>query len=305
MQYVQTSEQLVVQVNALQGVTDTVTVSARLLLPVAPQPGQPDGSGRPAQPGAVLTAAQLAAQAAAGGGAAAPHVAAQPAYIQQLQLTVPVTGGTPATVKLPLQEGYLLSVAASSATATGRGSTFVRCWLQQRGATGASIAPAMVLFADYTTQTAPIGWPPGRVLYPTEGTGLALELNPSNPSAGTDWSYQVPTSTRMRIESIGAKLVTSSTAGARVVHVYVLSGGGRGAWSCAVQQSIPASTTAQFSAAPGQFSSVVDTVSINGPLPSPMILTSSSTIGVSTSNIQAGDQWSNIVLLTEQWIDML
>src|SRR5271157_90653 len=301
--YVQTGDTLIVDTSTNVPSSDTVVVTARLLLPYPPFPQQPsDSVAAAAMPGAP-TAAQLAAAAAGQAGASQPSVPPRPAYIQQLQITVPTIVQVGATVRLPLIEGYLLSVAAYCSNATVRGQTFARVWLQQRGVTATGLPAAMCLFADYPTAYAPVGWPGGRVSYPTEGPGAIVEILVGNPAAGADWTYSFNGQTRARIQSVGARLVTSATAGNRMARIQIVSSGGTIVWSAPPQQVLAASLTAQFSAAPAQVTSVVDTLTLVSPLPSPAILAPNETLRVSTLNIQAGDQWSNIVIVAEQWLD--
>jgi hypothetical protein len=280
-QYVQTGDQLVCTAASLTGNNDTVTFLVRLLLPIPPQPGQPDGSGLPA-PG---------------------MAASQRAVIQQLVTTVAVVGGATATVKLALQEGFLLSVAAVGTNLLGRGILFLRCYLQQRAGLGAALTPSMLLFADYTDSKAPIGWPGGRILYPTEGPGLGQELTVGNPAAGADWLYTVPAGTRLRISSWSAVLTTSATVSNRFVQALIKTSAGAIGWQAISSQAIAASTTAQVSAAPGQYTATGILLSVTAPLPSPCILLAQEQIGTLTQNLQAADQWSSIRLLTESWLD--
>src|SRR5271157_221803 len=301
--YVQTGDTLIIDATTNITISDTLVVAARLLLPYPPQPQQPTDSVAAAVVPGALTAAQIAAAAVAPAGGSPPLMPALPAYIQQFQVQVPCVYLVGATVRIPLIEGYLLSVAASATNGGTRGLTFARCWLQQRSVTATGLPAAKVLFADYPTPYAPIGWPDGRVLYPTEGPGNIVEVVIGNPSAGMDWVYLFNAQTRARISSVGAKLATSATASNRIPRIQILSTASTIVWSAAVQQAQAASLTGQFSAGPAQVQSVVDTTTLVASLPSPCILAPGETLRVSTLNIQAGDQWSNIVIVAEEWLD--
>jgi hypothetical protein len=303
--YIQAGDLLVCNVCALATFADTVTLTVRLLLPEAPLPGQPDGSGFGDIPTPVPTADQLLGGTNVAAVQQVQEIVAKPATVQQLVMQVAVAAGAQQTVSLGLPEGYLLSVAVSSSTATKRGATFVRAWVQHGSIGGAGIHPAMLLLADYVTQFASIGWPLGRVLYPTEGPGIGVDVAVGSPGAGADWTVAVPAASRWRVSSWSAQLVTSAAVATRIPRVVILSTGAVIVWQSAPQQGVPASQTVVVSSSPTQVQSVVDTNTLNLPLPSPCILFPGQTLKVVTAAIQAADQWSSIVIATEQWSDAI
>ncbi|HZD31612.1 MAG TPA: hypothetical protein VE779_08115 [Candidatus Angelobacter sp.] len=301
--YVQTGDLLVISVTTLPADPDTVTVAVRLLLPVGPMPGQPDGSGMAAR-SMGAAAGMTAAQTAAAQASVSPEGRyGPPATIQQLVTTVVNSGGTTVTVKLPLQEGFLLSVTAVGSMSNGRGETFVRCWLQQRAQAGSGISVAMMMFADYVTQYAPIGWPGGRTVFPTEGPGYIYEISVGNPAVATDWSYTNPTTVRLRISSWSALFAASGTAGNRWCQPFIKTVAGVLVWLSNPSTSVPVSTTARVSASQSQVTGFGYGTTIQVPLPAPTILMPGETIGTVTGNITTGDQWSSIVIAAEAWLD--
>ena len=302
--YVQNGDQLVVNASTLPGSGDTVTVFVRLLLPVAPMPGQPDGSGFGNMP---LPMPSASAVNAGWGTPVVPalNVVARPATVQALVMQVVVGGASSQTASLALPEGYILSLAVCATSATKRGMVFVRAWVQQRNAGGGGIQPAMMLLADYVTTTAPVGWPMGRVLYPTDGPGGGFPVNIANPAAGADWTFLVQAHQRVRLSSLTATFVASASVATRIPHIQILSSSGTVVWRAAPQATIVASQTVLLSAASTQVQSVIDTGCLNWPLPTPCVLMPGESLQTITAAIQAGDQWSVIWLTTEQWVDAI
>ena len=204
----------------------------------------------------------------------------------------------------PLAEGFLLSVSASAAVAVTRGQTFVRVSLQ-RSASGAG-QPAYVLLADYVTTQAVPGYPNGRILSPTEGPGYIYGVSVGNPSAGVGWQIANPTNARWKIRSFEATLTTNATAGNRTPQVTIADLGG-GVFLGPGIASIPASTSAivsGFACTPYAAASVGEFVVPIPPdcfLPGPP--TVSAYLAVSAVGTLGTDQWSNIRVLVEEWLD--
>jgi hypothetical protein len=225
--------------------------------------------------------------------------------IQSIQQTYKIPGqGTPTTVYIHLAEGYLLSVSAISTSATTRGMTFVRAFILRGIAPTGTLPIAEVLFADYVTQYQAIGWPGSPVRYPTEGPGEVASLIVSNPSAGADWSYGFWQYSRTLINSIGAVLTTSSTAGSRYVQIQIKDLAGHIIWLGSPSVAIAASTTTQCSFAYAPPATTLVSTNVFAPLPLRSFIQGAGYIGTVTSGIQSGDQWSAIYVSYEQWIDL-
>jgi len=280
--YVQRDDTLVLE--AFSTTVDLVTVTARLLLPMPSRGGQPsDGvQGQPATP-------------APGG-----------ANIVTIQRTlVPGTSGLFASVVIPLAEGYLLSIAVTAATPIQRGITFVRAFLARNAITNAITFPITnyVLFADYVSSLSPTGWPAGRTIYPTEGPGNLRTAVVGSPGAGSDWQITVPSGVRWRVQSLNAQLAIVNSGTPRVVRLKVADVATHLLWQAAAQQAGAVNTTVQLSACSGQVTSTIDTTTLNVCLPSPLMMATGATLTSSTINIVGSDQWSNIALQVEEWLD--
>lgn len=280
--YIQRDDQLVIEAATTTATSDLVFVTARLLLPVAPSAGQP-------------------VQGAGGVPTAVPQ---RGSTIIPIVFTATAgANGVLTATTIPLAEGYLLSVGVTGNTALKRGTTFVRVWINRGAVSTLSPNAATVLIADYVTQTAVVGWPYGRVLSPPEGPGNVKNVPIGAPGAGVDWTTTQPGGVRWRLQSWNAQLVTSATVANRIVRGFIKTGGGSIVWQGSPSAVIPASQTVQVSAASGQFTASTDPATVGVALPSPAMVNGAFIIGVSTTGLQAGDQWSGIQLHVEEWLD--
>lgn len=273
-------------ISAMSGFgAETVTIAARLLLPYPPLPGQPGPSGKPFK----------------------SPILGGPAYISTLvqQLSIALSF-TFTQISLQLAEGFLLSVAAVRSQGGTRGECFAEGHIRRGGSVSGT--PMLPLFGDYLDVFRPAGWPFGRVSSPVEGPGAINFQTVANPLPGADWVFVVPSNSRMQILSFQAQLATSATAGTRIPRVRIRSGATNPVYLAASQQGIPPSTTVQVSAGQGQVASVVDTTTINLPLPGLTFLDGNglngvNTLDVTTLALAAGDQWSSIRIGVQQWVE--
>lgn len=280
--YIQRDDQLV-----LEGVTsqvpDSLQITIRQLLAAPQYPGSVNLVG-------------------AGGDKQNPGT--YPIITTQQTLQLP-TLNTLALVTIPLVEGYLLSVslAAGNLGATQRGVTYARVWIN-RGKTAIQTPnAALPLLADYVTQTHSAGWPYGRVLFPTEGPGAIATTGVAAPGAGLDQLFTVPNFSRYRIQGFALPFTTNATVVNRLVRILVRDPAANIAYQAAVTAAIPATSSVVISGAGVQNSSVTDPASIFVPLPPGLVLGGNWSIGTSTLNIQAGDQYGLMRLMVELWAD--
>jgi hypothetical protein len=286
--YIQRDDQLVIEVVDFSG-PHTVTVRGRQLLAPFPRGGQPDKAPTP-DPSQTAQSSNL---------------------IEPFSQDVSTLAGGPASVvkTIPLTEGYLLSatVVETSQSTSQRGLVFVRVWIN-RGTTSALASNAFqLLLADYVTATHMVGWPAGRVVFPTEGPGRIANPVVTTPGAGVDWAFTMPVGMRFRIQSVNAQLVIANAGAARIIRVQIVGQTGVLVWQSAAQQTGAINTTVQVSMSSNQVSSVVDTTTLNLVLPAPCILqgvdAARDILRVSTTNINGADQWSAISIEAEEWID--
>jgi hypothetical protein len=280
--YIQRDDVLVVQASS-SSASEVVTINGRLLLANMPRGGQPDNA------------------------AIDPNIAAaaSTSVIVPIAMTIrPGATRTVTTQTFQLAEGYLLSLGSLAAIAITRGQTFVRAFISRGGS--ALIQPSQLLFADYVTTQIGAAYPNGRVTAPIEGPGFVYLFAGTNPGAGANWSVSVPANARWRVRSIGALLTTSATVINRQVGLHIAVGGNI-VFTGAASVAIPANTPAVVTAVALNPFAPLDTTRIYLPLPPDLYLTGASglvqTISSEATNLQAGDQWSSINLLVEEWLD--
>lgn len=266
---------------------EILTVTARVLLPYSQQPGQPDA---PPESGV------------AGG----PIVG--PGYIQTFQRTLALGGAlAEPQLSIPLLEGYLLSVVVTSALATFRGQTFARTVLIR----GAGVIPTPNVFQTlvnaYVSVAQPVGWPSYKTEETTAGSGLIVPYTPANPAAGSDFVSLSNAVGRARLQSLRATLTTSATVANRFPSFFCRSSFGFNEYQVQATAAVPASTTVTYVLAPGgtNVTGGGSPAIITLPVPSPFFSRGTMTVGSSTQGIQAGDQWSAIGFITEEWFDAL
>lgn len=206
---------------------------------------------------------------------------------------------------IPLAEGYLLGLVATSASATGRGQTFVRVYVV-RGAT--SIPPTnavALLVSNYITTTVGATWPGGQLFFPTDGQGWVHALTVNNPAAGAEWTFTNPAFIKRRIQSVSATLVTSAAAGTRLPQISITGTAGARIYQAAATQGIGPSLTATVIFAPVALAPVGNTNLLTVPLALPALTYDGYIVSSLTQGIDAGDQWSAIKIDVEEWFDNL
>jgi hypothetical protein len=203
----------------------------------------------------------------------------------------------------PLAEGYLLSLTVGSTAAQFAGQTFVRAYIV-RGKPNALPASSHYLLASgYVTVNLPVSWPGGRLLLGQEGDGYLYAPQITSPSAGADFTFTMPSSVRWRVQSINAQLITSAGAGSRLPQIQIQTAGGNTVWMAPPSQAVPASTTAQVSMSSSQVSAVTVPTLVSISLPAPLMIMPGFKINSVTSGLLAGDQWGNIFMMVEEWLD--
>lgn len=199
-----------------------------------------------------------------------------------------------------LAEGFLLSTTISAFLAQFRGLTYVRLFVNPVSL-GAGV-PGFTLTADYVTQDGNPGHPYGRILAPEEGPGAIVTQTIANPNPGADWAITLPDHTRSRIQVVRGALLTSGTAGTRIPRFTVNDSAGNilGAWTATASQIASLSWAYTWSSAPIITPALQFQIPV--PLPAGLIVGNLARLASVTSGILAGDQWSTIDVLLEQWL---
>lgn len=200
-----------------------------------------------------------------------------------------------------MEEGFLLSLGVISSLAQKRGQTFVRVGIG-RGQFGlANIVH--VLVADYVSSGQPIAWPGTGVFDTTDRNGALRRIQPGNPAAGADWTLVSPANVRWVVRGVTALLTTAVAVANRNPRLF---------WTSDVtnvnEQLIPVATdqTASLAITYSVGSSPITTTAAGATslwaAMTPIMIENTGRIGTNTANIQAADQWSNIVVDVEEWL---
>lgn len=285
--YVQRDDVLAIEAVS-QLATDAITVTARLLLPYAQaagQPGHPPPSGVPGGP------------------------IVGPGYIQTIQQTFQLTAARVETFQtIALAEGYLLSLTVLANTAGTLGDTFCRVFVNRGRFVLNQQNPAALLVSGYPSALEPIGWPWGVYTRSADGLGKIFGYQPANPGAGLDFSVATNSVGRTRLQSFTALLTTSAVAGNRIP-LFRVTISGFPAFQVTVQDPTPevASTVVRYTIGPGTSilrgaGAIGTEVDVSLALPGPLFGTGVVTIASTTQGILGGDQWSNLGIVTEEWL---
>lgn len=251
---------------------------------------------------------------------AAPPAAGQPAQAgQQPAAAAWIPGSTPIQVieqdlilpapgvdynfRIPLAEGYLLSIGIFSSDIPYRGDCFVHGHIQREISGLGPPFHSIPLFADFVAQSHMAGWPWGRTINPAEDTGHLTTIHPANPAAGADWILIGGFGGRWKCHSVRALLTTAVAAANRLVTVEIRDIAGNLVYRCDALANQAASLAWGYSAAPDVTMPHTLGTDLLLPLPGDLMLENGSTVRSSTAAIQAADQWSMIYAAVEQWFD--
>jgi len=280
--YVQRDDQIMGFVSTLLPGGETVTITTRVLLAAGPMPGQPSGDGS--------TTDNL-------------DVTPTQATIHTVQKIVHIPGGQNFTsYTITLAEGYLLSVGIA-ATALMPGTTRVTAFIARGAAQPTTAVPWMILVDDYPVALQPAGWPPITQIQAGGTFGFINEEQFVPPGAGSDVSITFSNAVRTRLLSLNFALNTSATVANRAVQFQLASGSG-GFNVCIFGPGVsqPASKLWFYSASLGQV--VINDTAVNNALYFPMpevVLAVNDILQTVTANLQAGDQFSQVMVAVEQW----
>ena len=199
-----------------------------------------------------------------------------------------------------LAEGFLVSVSCKATVATTRGQTFVRIFLTNPSLGGGQ--PSYMLMADYVTTAMAPAHPNGRVLAPTEGPGVPSSIVVTAPAVGSDWLAVVPANARWKLRSWKSTLQASGAVANRYVTFSIISAfNNANQWGADKFQTAGVLTT--YTGAPlAPNISPSPLIGMVG-YPPDMQMLGLDSVGTTTIGLQAGDQWGNIVLGFEEWLD--
>lgn len=219
---------------------------------------------------------------------------------------LPSSDGTESVIDMALGAGALLNLVVRPLDQQVEvGQCFVRVDVI-RG-TGATTTLG-TLIAGHVGGWGGRAWPGSPLEPPVNGPGWVRAVQASAVGAGLDPSVTGAFNVRWRIKSVTAFLLTSATVINRTPELqWSLNGVTCGRVQSTLDQGATAGRWHTFMAGaappapPTPFAGY-------GPLPSDFELAaaglaSSFTIAIVTANLQPGDQWSNMAVLVEQWLN--
>lgn len=200
-----------------------------------------------------------------------------------------------------IQEGFLVGLTVhSDPTLFSRGEVYAVVGITRGGADPPAVT--QLLCADYIEGLKGPSWPQGGIRSSVEGPGNIAGVLQSDPAAGDEFGITINDRTRSRLISGFFTLTTDATALTRRFTLELLSGGGVVVEAVA-NDTQPASSTrfylvGHWGTAPA---AIEDRILVNWP--QDVIMSGLDTLRTNTFRLQAGDDYSVIRLLSEQWLE--
>ena len=210
------------------------------------------------------------------------------------------TGYQNPTGRLTGMEGYLLSVCVK-APDSEPGQSYCRVRLMRSPALTSAVLTAL-LVAGYASNRFALTYPGTVAREPLDGPARLLTVTAS-PAAGADWVFTAPYAGRWRILSGYFTLTTSAAATARIVNVETRDAAGTATGLYNPPSTQPASTMYYYGLNPsaaGQSNPPFMNISA----PAEIVLEGGDTLRSITSNLDSGDQFSNVALRVEEWLGL-
>jgi hypothetical protein len=208
------------------------------------------------------------------------------------------------TRMIPLAPGYVLSIAAEIlAGATQRGQCFVQIDLVR----GLGVAQTTLgtLLQGYVASFNGLAYPGSPIEDSLSGPGYSRTVIGTDLGPGVDWVESITTNVRWQLHSIAATLTTSAAGVARGVFLFINTGIAGRRVNAPSLYAQPIARTISYQWVPGVQSMTAPFQDwIVTQLPYPMILTAGDTFNMSTTGLDAGDDWSSPHFIVEEWINI-
>lgn len=198
-----------------------------------------------------------------------------------------------------LQEGHFIGLTVvPAAIVGGRGLIHITCGLTRGGNQVSSIT--QILFAGYIEGSRAPSWPMLHLESTVEGPGRLTRLASATPSAGAEIGLTVTDGTRSKPITMSFELTTDANAANRRVHMEIVDG-------TSIVGRMPAdavqvaSDTRRYTACAGAFRKTGAGGASLITMPIDLVLGPNDTLRTVTTNLQAGDQFTNAQLYLETW----
>ncbi len=219
-----------------------------------------------------------------------------------VQTVVPTATDRSANLFLfPQTYGWLMNLTARVTSGTPEtGQTFVHARIVRgQGAAAINIGTIM---QGYVTTSLDLAYPGSPIVSSIAPPGLLTSLAITAPAAGAEWSITVPTRARWNPLAVNYTL-TTAVAVANRESALIIDDGANLLVQAPSRSTQAASLAVVYSwfRTPTPGAGTQDT-SVVGPLPD-LRLAAGMRLRSLTKNLQAADQYSNLRLLTEEWIE--
>ena len=162
----------------------------------------------------------------------------------------------------------------------------------------------MKLCSGYISKQSAINFPATQSESERDGGGVLQTISVDSPAAGSDWSEAMAGNQMQRLRSVHARLVTDANVADRSVHLEVEEHSSFRDLNFFSGVKQPASTTREYTFAPVfGLLAYEDDNDIIIPIPANMAINSARDVGTATVNLQVGDQWSEIRVNVETFIE--
>lgn len=211
----------------------------------------------------------------------------------------PVTDFSPNQHFIPGMEGFLLSLTVQNGSSNVN-TCFVSCLLQ-KGQGTSDIALGNLLVAGYCSQYDTLGFPQSVPARTMDGRGGGRLTNIANPAAGVDFTTTIANGLMWKIGSISAKFTASAAVANRFPCLQFSDFLNKLYFTVPPVAAITASQTVQCCWYPGANLANLNNIQTMA-IPIDARVSASLRVRVVTTGLDAGDAWTDIKLLLEQWI---
>ncbi|MGR3319636.1 MAG: hypothetical protein ACUZ8O_14305 [Candidatus Anammoxibacter sp.] len=158
------------------------------------------------------------------------------------------------------------------------------------------------LIGNYLTENTPLTWPQGKIIKPEEGEGRIILETVTTPSPGQNFLVATPTNRYVEILAISWTLITDANSATRESGLQINpQGGGMFRLPPTASQIESLTRTYIF----GNSTNVgISSTLIASPFPTGFVALKGFNIQSNTIGIQAGDQFSGILILSKRKITL-